>query len=458
MTLAGARRSISAKNISRRANPARGNLFSSPEAPARIRAAVDAYEAQSERIVGWVQLAGIAAFASLYAATYFTFEVHHALEPVPIALAFYGGFTLWRVRASYRSRLTRVQQYVSAAIDVFVLLALIASFPFQYGAPAAMYLKGPTLYYMFILIGLRALRFDPAQVLFVGVLAAGGWISLTFWAAVDGAPLTGDYRVYMTSLSLLPGAELEKTAAILATACVLALSVNRARSLLFRTATEEAASADLSKFVGRDAADRIRSSGDGIDAGVGEVRRAAIMFIDLRGFTTIAKNLPPRAVIALLKEYQSRLLPIIRRGGGSVDKFLGDGILVSFGATGATNRECVDAIETALAAIAEIDRWMELRRAQGQAPLDAGIALAVGDVVYGAIGHGDRLEYTVIGDAVNLAAKLEKHAKRENARVIAAAAVLAGAAAQGGTSLPVRTIRAAAVEGVADPVDLAIFG
>jgi len=457
MTLANARRSISPKNISDNVKSHAASLFSSPPAPARIRAAVDAYEAQSERIVGWIQLAGVAIFSSLYAATYFTFDVHHAIEPVPVALVLYGAFTLWRLRAAYRGRLTKLQQYASAAVDILVLFALIASFPYQYGEPAALYLKAPTLLYVFILIGLRALRFDPGQVIFTGALAALGWGVLTLSAALQGAPFTGDYREYMTSLSLLPGAELEKIAAILATASVLALGVDRARGLLFRTEIETAASADLSKFVGRDAADRIRASREGVKAGDGEVRRAAIMFIDLRGFTTAAKDLSPREVIGLLKDYQSRLLPVIQQGGGSVDKFLGDGILVSFGAAGATDKECAEAASTALAAIAEIDRWMETRRAEGLAPLDAGIALAVGDVVYGAIGHGDRLEYTVIGDAVNLAAKLEKHAKREAARIIATEDLYRSAVAQGFAARAVRSVPAAAVEGAATPVDLAVL-
>lgn len=457
MTSANARRSISPTDISEIVKSALTSLFSSPPSPARIRVAVEAYEAQSERIVGWIQIAGIAVFASLYAATYFSFDVHRAIEPAPIALALYGAFTLWRLRAAYRDRLTPVLQYVSAAIDIVVLVAMIAAFPYQYGEPAAMYLKAPTLLYVFIFIGLRALRFDPRLVLFTGALAALGWAGLTLAAALQGAPLTGDYRAYMQSLSLLPGAELEKIAAILATTGVLALSVERARGLLFRTATEEAASADLSKFVGPEAAGRIRASRDGIDAGDGEVRRAAIMFVDLRGFTTAAKDLTPREVIGLLKDYQSRLLPVIQQGGGSVDKFLGDGILVSFGAADATGKECAEAASTALAAIAEIDRWMEMRRAESLAPLDAGIALAVGDVVYGAIGHGDRLEYTVIGDAVNLAAKLEKHAKRESARIIATDELYRSAVAQGFAARAVRSVPAAAVEGAATPVDLAIL-
>lgn len=457
MTLAIARLSISPTNIFSAAKSSVVSILASPGAPARIKAAVDAYEAQSERIVGWIQLAGVAVFGSLYAATFSTFDVHRRIEPVPIALAVYGAFTLWRLRCAYSGRLSIGQQYASAAIDIVVIVAMIASFPYQYAAPAAMYLKGPTLLYVFILIGLRSLRFNPALVLFTGALAAAGWAGLALWAAIEGAPLTGDYRVYMSSLSVLPGAELEKIGAIAMTTLVLALGVDRARQLLFRTAAEEAASADLTKFVGREAAARIRSSTEGIKAGDGEIRRAAIMFIDLRGFTNATKHLPPRDVIALLHDYQSRLLPAIERGGGTVDKFLGDGILVSFGAARVTGEECAEAVETALAVIAEIDRWKSDRFRSGEPPLDVGVALAVGDVVYGAVGHGERLEFTVIGDAVNLAAKLEKHAKAENARLLATAEIVAEAGTQGYPRRPLRSIRSASIAGVSGPIDLAVL-
>lgn len=457
MTLASARQSISPKNIFDAVLKSASSLFAPLSPPARIRASIDSYEAQSERIVGWIQLAGVTIFAALYAATFSSFEVHHAIEPAPVALVVYGAFTLWRLRCAYSGRLSVGQQYASAAFDVLVIVVLIASFPYQYGAPAALYLKGPTILYMFIMIGLRALRFDPAQVLFTGALAAAGWAGLTLWAMLQGAPMTGDYRVYMTSLSVLPGAEFEKIGAIAFTTIVLALGVERARALLFRTAAEEVLSADLTKFVGRDAADRIRSSDVGIQSGDGEIRRAAIMFIDLRGFTGAAKDLPPQEVIALLQDYQSRLLPLIERGGGSVDKFMGDGILVSFGAARVTGSECADAVKTAFNVIAEIDRWRSERRAAGAQPLDVGVALTVGDVVYGAIGHGDRLEFTVIGDAVNLAAKLEKHAKTEGARLLATREALAAAEAQGYARQPLRWAKAASVAGVAGPLDLAVL-
>lgn len=444
--------------ISDAAGAVRALAAPSPPAPARIRAAVDRFEAQSDRIAGVFQLAGLSLFAALYAATYSSFDVHHTIEPAPVALAVYGAFTFWRLRDAAERPNRQSRLYVSAAVDIIALYVLIAAFPFQYEAPAALFLKAPTLFYVFILIGLRTLWFDPRLTLFTGVIAAAGWGALTLFTAFDGAPVTGDYRIYMTSLSLLPGAELEKIAAIAATTLVLAAAVHRARTLLYRTATEETAAADLTKFVGKDAAARIRASDAGLRAGDGELRRAAIMMIDLRGFTAATKGAPPAEVIGLLQDYQSRIVPIIESGGGSIDKFLGDGVLVSFGAARDTGAECAEAVRTALAVAAAADLWKEARRRAAQPILDVGIAITAGEVVFGAVGHGDRLEFTVIGDAVNLAAKLEKYTKIERCRIIATAEVIARAQAQGHPAPPGRAIAHAVVEGSPGALDLVAIG
>ena len=444
--------------ISEASAGARALFAPAPPAPARIRAAVDRFEGRSDQIAALIQLAGLMVFAALYVATYSSFEVHHAIEPAPFALVVYGAYTLWRLSAAARMPKPQSRLYVSAAVDIITLYALIAAFPFQYGAPLALVLKAPTLFYVFILIGLRTLWFDPRLTLFTGAIAAAGWGALALLAAVDGAPVTGDYRVYMTSLSLLPGAELEKIAAIAATTLVLAAAVHRARALLYRTATEETAAADLTKFVGKDAAARIRASDAGLRAGDGELRRAAIMMIDLRGFTSATKGAPPAEVIGLLQDYQSRIVPVIESGGGTIDKFLGDGVLVSFGAARDTGAECAEAVRTALAVAEAADRWKEARARAGQQTLDIGIAIATGDVVFGAVGHGDRLEFTVIGDAVNLAAKLEKYTKIERCRIIATADVLERAASQGHPPPPARRIASAVVEGAPGTLDLVAIG
>ena len=422
--------------------------------PDRVLRAIREAEAVSEILVAWVQLGGVAFFLLLYLASLPAFDMRMGLEPVPIALVLYGVFVGWRLRRAYSGVLPRRLLTVSAIVDVGVLMLLIWSFTLQYEAPPALYLKGPTLFYAFILIALRALRFEAFHVLLTGFLAIVGWLGLVVIAA-RSAPMAVDYPAYMTSLSVLWVAEVEKMVALLGVTLVLALAVSRARALLTRTATEETAARDLSRFLDADAARRVRSATTELRAGDGELKPMAIMFLDLRGFSVAAATLPPREVIALLQDYQSRFVPIIERAGGSVDKYLGDGILVSFGGQG-RRREAADAFSIVPALLKAGDDWAAERRRAGLPPLAVAVAITHGDVVHGVVGHDNRLEFTVVGDAVNLAAKLEKHAKLEGARVIATARAVARAQEQGAVASTLRALPAAQVEGVGEPVDLVV--
>lgn len=425
-------------------------------APERVLRAISEAEQASEIVVGWVQLAGVGFFLALYTASLSAFDMRAGLQPVPIALALYAAFVAWRLRRAYAGPLTRVILSASAIADVAVLMVLIWSFTLQYAAPAALYLKGPTLFYAFVLIALRALRFDAMQVVFTGAAAVLGWLVLVLIAA-QTAPIVNDYPTYMTTLSVLWGAEAEKMTALLAATLVLALAVCRSRALLARTAIEAAAAHDLSRFLDADVAKRVRSATAQLKPGDGELKPMAIMFLDLRGFSTAAATLTPPEVIALLQQYQSRFVPIVERAGASVDKYLGDGILVSFGGGAKTGSEAADAFSIVPDLIAAGDSWAAERAAAGLPPLGVAVAITHGEVVHGVIGHDDRLEFTVIGDAVNLAAKLEKHAKVEQARVIATREAFERAAMQGHAHKPARMIAAAQVEGAPAPVDLVVI-
>jgi adenylate cyclase len=261
----------------------------------------------------------------------------------------------------------------------------------------------------------------------------------------------------MTSLSLLWGAEWEKVAAILAVTGVLALGVSRARSLLISTNAESIAAADLSRFLDRAAAERVRSSDTELRPGDGELKPACIMFLDLRGFSAAASMLTPSQVIELLREYQSRFVPVIEAAGGAVDKFMGDGMLVSFGTSKMTGQEAAEAFNAIPSLLSAAEAWANDRSARGLQPLQVAIAIAHGEIVHGVIGHDDRLEFTVIGDAVNLSAKLEKHAKVERAQVIVTRDALNRAWLQGSRVAPLRLVEGARVAGVSLPIDLAVM-
>jgi adenylate cyclase len=431
--------------------PTRGRL------PARVRRQVTRQQDATERLIGWVQLAVVLVFGVLYWLSPKTFEAHDTFQPVPYALAAYLGFTLIRLSASYRTHLPDWFLYLSIVIDMALLFVLIWSFHLQYEQPASFYLKSPTLLYVFIFIALRALRFEARFVLLAGLTAAAGWGLLVVYVVTvnpEDPMITRNYVTYMTSNAVLLGAEFDKIISILTVTGILALAIRRARGLLVSSVAEGAAASDLSRFFSPEVADKIVSSEE-IGVGAGESRDAAILNLDLRGFTPLAERTPPDAVMRLLAEYQAEMVPIVRRHGGSIDKFLGDGIMATFGASQGTDSYAADALRAVEEIMAAAATWQARVEAEGRPCVPVNAAVAAGRVVFGAVGEKDRLEYTVIGEAVNLAAKLEKHNGALGSRALATRHAYDLARQQGyRPGEPIREVPAARIEGVHRPVDL----
>ena len=194
---------------------------------------------------------------------------------------------------------------------------------------------------------------------------------------------------------------------------------------------ESTAAKDLSRFFDQGVADQIREADREIAAGEGVRREAAILNVDMRGFTTLAAEMSPDDVMCLLADYQARFVPVLQAHRGTIDKFLGDGIMATFGAVDASDTYAADALEAASAVIAAADAWASERRGEGLDPIEVNVSVASGDLVFGAVGGPNRLEYTVIGSPVNVSAKLEKHNKDLNARAVTAGATYDLAQEQG---------------------------
>lgn len=314
---------------------------------------------------------------------------------------------------------------------------------------------------MFIFIALRALRFEARYVILAGAVAATGWlilVALAVSADAFEAGITRDYVLYMTSNRILLGAEFDKVISIVAFTLVIAVAITRARGLLVRAVAEGTAARDLSRFFAPEIAQQITSAEHRIAAGQGELRDAAILNLDLRGFTNYAQGMPATDAIALLAEYQSRMVPVIQRHGGSIDKFLGDGILATFGAAVPSTTYAADALAAVDSVMGTVEAWNSERAKAGQPPLRVGASVATGRIIFGAVGDATRLEYTVIGDAVNLSAKLEKHTKDRSVRALTTADAYALACAQGySPARACETRRSRSVGGVAQPLDLVVL-
>ncbi len=429
--------------------------------PERVQDAILEEQQTSEILVTLLQLLAIVTFAILYTLSPKGFPPSVPFEPVPVTLTVYAGFTLVRLWLAWQRRLRPWFLALSVIVDITMLMVTIWSFYLQYEEPPAIYLKAPTLMYAFILIALRTLRFEPWLVMLAGASAAAGWLCLVAYAVIaeGGAEITHSFATYATSYQILLGAEFDKVVSLLMVTAILAIGLLRARKLLFRAVADQLAAAELSRFFAPEIAGRIRDSDIALEPGQAELREAAILMVDLRGFTPLTHALAPDEVMRLLSEYQSRVVAAVTARGGSIDKFMGDGILASFGATRPSARFAADALRAVDDLLAATAAWAEGRRAAGLPAPPVGAAVATGPVMFGTIGDHTRLEYTVIGDPVNLVAKLEKHTKDERVRALCPAATCELARAQGyRPAAPLEPRPARRVAGVDAPLDLVILG
>jgi adenylate cyclase len=214
---------------------------------------------------------------------------------------------------------------------------------------------------------------------------------------------------------------------------------------------EEEARRDLGRFLPGGVAEAVSQAEERIEAGRAEARDAAVLMLDIRGFTRFAQGRPPDEVVAMLTRFHREVVPLIEAHGGVVDKFMGDGVMATFGAVAPSPTPVADALRATDAIMQLVAPW----HAEGEAALDVHAAVAAGRLVFAALGYDERLEYTVIGEPANLAAKLEKHNKVEGSRALTRASDLARALEQGyRPPQPCEHRPARRIAGVDAPLDL----
>ncbi len=394
--------------------------------PERVRWLIVEQQARSELLIGWVQFALVAFFLVLYTVSPKT-SAGTQFQPVPWVLGAFFAFTLLRLAFAYRRWLHPALLVVGVCIDMALLMALIWSFHLQYEQPAPFYLKVPTLLYVFIFIALRALRFEPLYVIAAGLAAAAGWLGLLAYAALSAdMVVTRDYVRYMTSNSVLVGAEIDKVIAILMVTAILALALARSRRILFRAVLDSVLAKDLSRFVAPEVADRISSSDAGLNPGDGEVREASILFTDIEGFSTISEKVPPERLVALLNAYFEAMSAAVDRHGGVITQFQGDAMLIAFNTVRPDPDHAANAVRTALAILeATQDRGFGADGVR----MRTRCGINTGRIVTGAVGSRDRLLYTVHGDEVNIAARLEQLNKKYGTYLLASESTVRAAGA-----------------------------
>ncbi len=385
--------------------------------PKRVLDSISEQQDASEILIGWVQLAFILTMATLYAASPKAFSEQTMFAPVPWAIAAYLAFTMIRLVMAHRRTLPRKLLWLSVIADIALLLGLIWTFHVQYEQPPSFYLKSPTLLYVFIFIAIRALRFDPGFVVLSGAVAALGWLGMVGYALYftpNSVGITRDYVEYMTSNRILVGAEFDKVISIVVVTAVLAVGIARARRHLIKAVSEQSAVNDLARFLPEQVASQMRHSAHRLEAGFCEAREATIVYFDIEAFTSIGERLQPNELVTTLNDYFAAVAQPINCRGGAICQFQGDAILASFNLPNPDPNHADSAIGAAVDILALVGGRTFGRGVR----LNVRIGVNSGTVVGGLVGTPTQVGYTIHGNDVNLAARLEQLNKETRTRLL----------------------------------------
>ena len=290
--------------------------------------------------------------------------------------------------------LPRARRYLGAFIETSLPTVVIALHMSNMGAVQGLAFVGPLLYFVFIILSTLRLEFWLST--FTGFVAAVELLALGLFhpaaSAAAGEPMLG-------LAFLIPRSAIILACGVIAGAVGTQLRRQFEASLAAATARDHITNL-FGQHVSPQVVERLLHSGS--TAG-GDTKQVAVMFVDIRGFTAAARMRSPQEVVDRLDAAFAVLVEIVDRNGGIVNKFLGDGFLALFGAP----FDDPEAARRAVTAAREMLAAIEQHNVGNAWPLRIGIGIHLGDVVAGSVGSPRRKEYTVIGDTVNFASRIE---------------------------------------------------
>jgi adenylate cyclase len=289
------------------------------------------------------------------------------------------------------------------------------------------------LWFVFLL-ALRTFALDPLLLLWSGVSAVLGWsipLAVAFLdpsirigvPSMSGSIVANSVEAFRDLAFVHIGQWYTEALVLLLVAAALAAAVERSRRLALTRASAERRHANLARYFSPRVVERLARS----DQPFGGDRRqeVAVLFADIKGFTTLSERLAPEEVMQLLRGFHARMEEVVFAHGGTLDKFIGDALLVTFGVPDPAPDDPARALACARAMLAEVGRWNGERARSGQDAIGIGIGLHYGPVVMGDIGSERSMAFTVVGDTVNTASRLQGITRELGCRIVASEAFMA---------------------------------
>ena len=334
----------------------------------------------------------------------------------------------------YRGRALRLAAYLFILVDALALAAALL-LPNPYvdpQVPPAIPLRYATFMYFFVLLMQAAFSFRPRLLLWTGLCGAGAWTVGFLWILMRPGTITdppaGASRDVMRAAYFDPNyvsvlKYQNEIIVFLLVSAGLALLVRRSRALVAERAEAERARGNLARYFSPKVVETLAER----DEPLGRVRRQAVgvLFADLVGFTTMAEEMTPEEVMALLRDFHGRMEEEVFRHGGCLEKFIGDALLATFGVPDTGRRDATDALACARGMLAALAAWNVEREAAGLRPLQMGLGLHYGPVVAGDIGSRRSMAYATVGDTTNVTSRLQSLTRELRVAIVASAALVA---------------------------------
>lgn len=332
--------------------------------------------------------------------------------------------------------------YAFFGLDVVLLtVALLVLNPMLHedALPPTMMLRTGNFVFYYLFVSLAALSYSPWLMVWAGLASAASWGGGTLYVA--GLPQTitmgrfpipeggwtnqAIYELLGNPNFLNPFLWPGEVISIVIVSLVLAVVVWRSRRLVERQSAIARERANLSRYFPPNMVDQFADT----DTPLGRVRRlqVTVLFADIVGFSKLAESMEPEAVVDLLREFHGLLEQAVFEHGGTLDKYLGDGVMATFGTPEPGERDAADAMACARAMLTAIDEWNGRRVKEGEDEIRLSIGLHCGDAVLGDIGSERRLEFAVLGDVVNVASRIEALTRELDVSLLASNAVVEAA-------------------------------
>jgi adenylate cyclase len=335
-----------------------------------------------------------------------------------------------RRRAAQDKDFPRIGRFANALIETSLPSVIIYELSHQMDMPTVLGFWPPMLYFVFIL--LSTLRLDFWLSVWTGAVAAVQLLALAAWLL----PIEPFSTVPEHALTY----NVSRSIVLLASGIIAGIVAGSLRRQFDASVAAAAARDRVTNLFGQHVSpavvDRLLAT---LTDPPSEMRRVCVLFLDIRGFTAMSRVRAASATVALLNDFFADMIEIVDRHNGIINKFLGDGFLALFGAPLEDPEAAAHALAAARGMLDAVDAW---NKARPDNVLRVGIGIHIGDAVTGTVGSPQRKEYTVIGDTVNLAARLEQLTKETGSKLLISSSMHeATTGADGATDLGPLAIR-----------------